>query len=115
MSWLKTHAASARIVAVILLGGFSATACATNDYVDQKFAAVNTRVDQLDARVATAAQRAETANTAAAAAASHASAANTAAQAAATDARSANQRLDQVGGRLDTLEKLKTPARKPPG
>ncbi len=115
MSFLKKHAATARVAAVIILGGLSATACATNGYVDEQIAATNSRIDALDARVQTAAQRAEAGNTAAAAASSQAAAANAAAQAAATDARTANQRLDQVGGRLDTLEKPKTPARTPRG
>jgi methyl-accepting chemotaxis protein len=115
MSWLKKHAASARVAAVIIMGGLSATACATNGYVDEKIAAVNSRIDQVDARVQTAAQRAEAANSAAQAAATEARNANTAAQAAATDARSANQRLDQLGPRVDTLEQPRTPARTPRG
>jgi murein lipoprotein len=106
MSWLKKHAASARVVAVILVGGLGLSACATQDYVDQQIAGVNGRIDQLDARVQTATQRADQANQAA-------QAANSAAQAAATDARSANQRLDQLGGRVDTLERA--PVRTPRG
>ena len=111
MSWLKNHAASARVVAVIMLGGLGLSACATNASVDEKIAAVNTRIDQVDARVQTAAQRADAANTAAQSAGQRADAANAAAQAAATDARSANQRLDQLGGRVDTLEAAKAPKR----
>lgn len=113
MSWLKIPAATARVVAVIALGAVTFTGCATNSYVDEKFAAANSRIDQVDARVTNATQRAEAANSAAASAANSASAANTAAQAAATDARTANQRLDQLGGRVDTLEKA--PAKKPRG
>ncbi len=115
MPWLKKNAASARVVAVILLGGLGLSACASTSYVDERIAAVNSRIDQVDARVQTAAQRAESANSAAQAAANDARTANAAAQAAATDARTANQRLDQVGGRLDALEKPKTPARTPRG
>ena len=106
MPWLKKHAASARVVAVILVGGLGLSACATQGYVDQQIAGVNSRIDQLDARVQTAAQRADAANAAA-------QSANQAAQAAATDARTANQRLDQLGGRVDTLEKA--PVRTPRG
>lgn len=113
MSFLKKHAASARVAAIITLGAVGFTACASTSYVDEKFAATNSRIDQLDARVATAAQRAEAGNSAAASAASSASAANTAAQAAATDARTANQRLDQLTGRVDNLEK--GPMKKPRG
>ena len=109
MPWLKKHAASARVVAVIVLGGLSLGACATQGYVDEQISAVNSRIDQVDARVQTAAQRADAANTAAQAAATDARSANAAAQAAATDARSANQRLDQLGGRVDTIEKARAP------
>lgn len=115
MSWLKNHAASARVVAVIMLGGLGLSACATNGYVDEQIAAVNSRIDQVDGRAQAAAQRAEAANTAAQSASSSAAAANSAAQAAATDARTANQRLDQMGGRVDALEKPPAPRRTPRG
>jgi murein lipoprotein len=106
MSWLKKHAASARAVAVVALGGIALSACATNGYVDEQIAAVNSRIDQLDSRVTTATQRADAANQAA-------QAANSAAQAAATEARTANQKADQLGGRVTTLESA--PARTPRG
>jgi murein lipoprotein len=106
MSWLKKHAASARVVAVILVGGLGLSACVTQDYVDQQIAGVNGRIDQLDARVQSAAQRADAANAAA-------QSANQAAQAAATDARTANQRIDQLTGRVDNLERA--PVRTPRG
>lgn len=109
MRWLKNHAGAARAVAIIAFGGLALSACATQGYVDERIAAVNTRLDQVDARVQAAAQRAEAANTAAQSAAASANSANQAAQAAATDARTANQRLDQVEGRVTTLE---TPARR---
>jgi outer membrane murein-binding lipoprotein Lpp len=115
MSLLKKHAASARVIAVIAMSGLALSSCATNDYVDQQIATVNSRIDQLDGRVTTAAQRAEAANQAAQAAASSAQSANQAAQAAATDARTANQRLDQLGGRVDALEKPPAPRRTPRG
>ncbi|MDP3494306.1 MAG: Lpp/OprI family alanine-zipper lipoprotein [Hyphomonadaceae bacterium] len=113
MSWLKKHAASARVIAVIALGGLAVTGCATNGYVDEQIAAVNSRIDQVDARVTTATQKADAAAADARTANQAAQAANTAAQAAATDARTANQRLDQVGGRVDALEA--PPTRKPRG
>jgi hypothetical protein len=91
MPRLKTHAV--RVVAVTLLAGFGLSACATTEYVDQQIAAVNGRIDQVDARVQAATQRAD--------------AANAAAQAAATDARTANQRIDQINGRVDTLEQAR--------
>ena len=70
-------------------------------------------IDQADARGQQAAQRAEAADSTAQAAANDARAANTTAQAAATDARTANQRVDQLGGRVDTVER--GPARTPRG
>lgn len=106
MSWLKNHAAGARAIAIVAIGGLGFTACTTQGYVDEQIAAVNTRIDQLDSRVMTATQKAD-------AAAAEARAANQAAQAAATDARSAGQRIDQMGGRVDALERA--PARTPRG
>jgi hypothetical protein len=115
MPWLKNHAASARVVAVIMLGGLGLSACASTSYVDEKIAAVNTRIDQVDARAQSAAQRADAANAAAQSAASSAQAANGAAQAAATDARTANQRLDVLTGRVDAIENPPAKARTPRG
>lgn len=106
MTWLKKHAATARAAAVVVAGGIALSACATNGYVDERIAAVNSRIDQLDARVTTATQRAD-------AAAAEARTANQAAQAAATEARTANQKADQLGGRVTTLESA--PARTPRG
>ncbi len=106
MSWLKNHAASARVVAVILVGGLGLSACVTQDYVDQQIAGVNSRIDQLDARVQTATQRADAANSAA-------QSASAAANQAATDARTANQRIDQLDGRVGNLERA--PVRTPRG
>lgn len=106
MSWLKNHAASVRIVGATVLSGLALSACATNQYVDEQIAAVNSRIDQVDARVTTATQRADQALT-------EARNANTAAQAAATEARTANQKADQLGGRVTTLESA--PARTPRG
>jgi murein lipoprotein len=108
MSWLKNRAASARVVAVTILGALALGACASTDYVDQQIAAVNSRIDQVDARVTAATQRADSA-------AQAAQAANQAAQGAATEARTANQRIDQLTGRVDTLEQPATPARTPRG
>ena len=121
MSWLKKHAATARVVATVAIGGLAMTGCATNDYVNKQIAAVNTRIDQVDARVTTVSQHADqassaaqAANQAAQSAASAAQAANAAAQGAATDARNANQRIDQLSGRVDVLEKPAT-KKKPRG
>src|SRR5262245_45550722 len=122
MSWLKKHAASARVIAAVALGGLAMTGCATNDYVNKQIAAVNTRIDQEDARISTVSQHADSAaaaaqaaNQAAQSAASAAQAANSAAQGAATDARNANQRLDQLTGRVDALEKPAATKKKPRG
>lgn len=113
MSWLKKHAASARLVAAVTVSGLALSACATNSYVDEQIAMVNSRIDQIDARVTTATQRADAAAAEARAANQAAQAANAAAQGVATDARTANQRLDQLDGRVNTLES--GPARTPRG
>jgi outer membrane murein-binding lipoprotein Lpp len=108
MPWLKNHAASARVIGVIMLAGLGLSACASTSYVDERIAQVNSRIDQVDARVTAAQQRADAANSAA-------QSANQAAAAAATDARSANQRIDQLTGRVQTLENPPAPARTPRG
>src|SRR5689334_11628843 len=102
---LKAYTASARVVAAIMLGGLGLSGCATRQYVDQQIAAVNTRIDQVSSSAQAAQSRADQAAQAAAAAQSRADAANSAAQQAATDARTANQRIDQLSGRVDVLEK----------
>lgn len=106
MSWLKKHAASVRVVALAAAGGLALSACATRGYVDEQIATANSRIDAVDARVQTATQRAD-------AAMAEARTANQAAQGAATEARTANQRIDQLGGRVDALER--TPTRTPRG
>ena len=68
---------------LVLLGGLSLGACATTDYVDERIAAVNARIDALETRV----------NENAAAA-----------QAASAQAQSNGQRIDQITGRVDSLE-----------
>ena len=108
MSWLKKHAASARVVSVIILGGLGLSACATREYVDQQIAGVNTRIDQVGSQAQAAQSRAD-------AAAQAAQSANQAAQAAANDARTAGQRIDQLTGRVDAVEKAQAAAAaKPP-
>ena len=89
MSWLKKHAGSARALAAVAVGGLVMTGCATNGYVDEQIAAVNSRIDATDARVTAATQRADAAQ------------------------QTANQRLDQMGGRVDALER--PPTRRPRG
>ncbi len=113
MSFMKKHAATARAAVVVALGGLALGACATNGYVDEQIAAVNSRIDQVDARAQAAAQRADAANTAAQSAATEARNAATAANGAATEARSATQRIDQINGRVNALESA--PARTPRG
>lgn len=112
MSWVKNHSAKIRVASVVVISGLALSACATNSYVNEQIATVNTRIDQLDAKVTSAASRMDAADQANASAAASA---NSAAQGAATDARTANQRLDQLTGRVDALEQAKTPARKPRG
>lgn len=87
---LKNPAASVRLVTVLLLGGLALSGCATQKYVDEQIAGVNSRISAVDAKASDAIQRAD--------------AASSAAQAAAADARNANERLDQLTGRVERLE-----------
>lgn len=92
---LNNPAARVRLVAALLLGGLALSGCATQQYVDEQIATVNTRIGQVDAKASDAIQRAD--------------AAATAAQAAAADARTANERLDQLTSRVDRLEQAPPP------
>lgn len=76
------------MVAAVILGGLSLSACATN--YDAEFAAINSRITAVDAKATDALQRADAASAAAAAAAA--------------DARNANARLDALTPRVDILE-----------
>jgi outer membrane murein-binding lipoprotein Lpp len=80
--WLTT--------AALVLGGLSLSACATQGYVDEQIATVNSRIDGVDAKASDAIQRAD--------------AANSAAQSAAASAQQANQRLDAMEARVGALE-----------
>jgi len=84
---------------MMVVGGLSLSACATEDYVNKQVAVVADRVTALEGHV----QQVE----------ATANAANQTAQAAASAAQNANQRLDQLTSRVDTIEQqlAKKPAR----
>lgn len=84
-------------VALILVGAVGLSGCATKSFVREQIAPVSQRVDALETRLQ------ETDGTAKAAL-SQAQAAQGAAQAAAGQAQSNTQRLDQLTGRVDTVE-----------
>ena len=105
MTWLKNRTANIGLASALVLGGLSLSGCATEKYVDEHIATLNTRIDAVDAKAQDGIQRADAANSAA-------QAANSAAQAAAADARTANQRLDQLTPRVDSLEQQR--AARPP-
>jgi murein lipoprotein len=106
MPGLKIRAASARVVAVIALAGVGLGACVSQDAIDQQFATVNSRLDQVDARVQAAAQQASAANQAA-------QQANQSAQQANQSAQQANQRIDELNTRVNQMQQ--GPARTPRG
>ncbi len=87
--------ASLPFAAVLIVGGLSLGGCATREYVDERIATVNTRIDGVDAKASDALRRAD--------------AANAAAQAAEADARTANQRIDQLTTRIDTFGASRPP------
>ena len=102
----SSRLAKAPLVAVLVLGGLSLSACATKQYVQEQVEIVNTRVTAVDAKASDALARAD----AAAAAAANA---NSAAQAAAADARNANSRLDALTTRVDTIDQRTMTTRRP--
>ena len=80
------------IAGLAILVGTSLGGCVTTEYVDERIAAVNQRIDALEARVGQVDQTA---------------------QAAATSAQQANQRLDSLTARVDGIEQrlMSRPAR----
>jgi outer membrane murein-binding lipoprotein Lpp len=99
MTWLQNRTANVLLASGVLVGLLSLGGCATEQYVNEQIATVNTRIDGVEAKANDGIQRAD--------------AANAAAQAAAADARNANQRIDQLTGRVDALERQ--PLRRPRG
>ena len=93
-------AAPFRTVAFVALAGLGLSACATQGYVDEQIAGVNTRISAVEARVQDAAQKADSAGQRA--------------DAAGAEARTTTQRLDQMDARFGQLE-TSGPARRPRG
>ena len=96
MRVVNNSTAKLGVVAAIVLGGLSLTACAN---YDDEFAAINTRITAVDAKASDALARADAAGAAAAAAAA--------------DARNANTRLDALTTRVDTWEQQQAVSRQP--
>jgi outer membrane murein-binding lipoprotein Lpp len=78
------------VAAALVFGGIGLSGCATQQYVDEKIAEVNTHLSAVDAKATDASQKADAANSAAAAAMA--------------SAQQANQRLDQLTPRVDNIE-----------
>jgi len=93
-----------KIAAVLILGGVGLSGCATEKYVNEQIATVNSRVDGVDAKATAAQQRAD-------AAAAAAQQAQSAADAAAASANNANQRLDALTPRVDSIEQKRVKRR----
>ncbi len=56
---LKRRLAQLPVVAVVVLGGLSLSACVTQDYVDRRIDEVNTHVSAVDAKATSADQKAD--------------------------------------------------------
>ena len=97
MNPVEYRKAGVWLAASLAVGAMGLGGCVTTEYVDERIVAVNARIDTVDAKATDALSRADAAAAAAAAAAA--------------DARNANQRLDQLEGRVHTLEQrpLRTP------
>ncbi len=104
MSLVKNSIAKIPMAALLLVGGLSLSACATEKYVDEHIAAVNMRIDGVDAKANEGIQRADAAMAAAQQANSAAQGAMSAAQAANASAQNANSRIDGLSTRVDALE-----------
>jgi hypothetical protein len=95
------------LVAALVLGGLSLSACATQEYVDQQIAIVNGKISAVDAKATEAGAKADQALAAAQAAQSAAQAAQSAADAANSSASQANQKADALSARME--EHMKKP------
>ena len=105
----RNRLTSSLLVTAVVLGATSLGGCATNRYVDEQIALMNTRIDAVDARAQDGVRRrAQAAASAAQAANAAAQAASRSAQTAAADATRANQRLDQLTTRVDTIDQRTT-------
>jgi outer membrane murein-binding lipoprotein Lpp len=87
------------VAAAVVVGGLTLSACASQEYVDQRIAEVNTHISAVDARAAAADQKAD--------------AAMSAAQAAQAAAAQANQRIDSLTTQVNSIEQA--PPRAPRG
>jgi len=96
--------ARASVVGVVILGGLSLSACATEDYVNKRIDEVNAHISAVDAKATEAGQKADAAMAAAQAAQSAANAAGEAAKSAGDAAQQANSRVDQLTSRVDAVE-----------
>ena len=95
----RTYVPACEKLAVVI-GGLSLSACATEKYVDEQIATVNSHISAVDQKATDAGQKAD--------------AANAAAQAAQASAQQANQRLDQLTPRVDSLEQQMAASKKRP-
>ncbi len=91
---LKNCVPSVRSAALLLLVGVSLSACATEEYVNERIAIVDARITEVDARVSVVDAKASDAL-------QRADAANAAAQ-------QANQRIDQMGARVNRYDETTT-------
>jgi outer membrane murein-binding lipoprotein Lpp len=82
------------VVGAVVLGGLSLSACATQQYVDQRIAEVNTHLSAVDAKATAADQKAD--------------AAMSAAQAAQASATQANQRIDALTTQVNSIQQTQT-------
>ena len=80
---MRSHGKSLATAALLILGGLNLSGCATTEYEDEQIALVNGRISTVEAKVQED---------------------DATAQGAANDARTANQRIDQLTGRVDSLE-----------
>ncbi len=97
---MKNGFAKLPVAAALALGGLSLSACATQEYVDQHIAEVNTHLSAVDAKATAADQKAD--------------AAMSAAQAAQAAAAQANQRIDALTAQVNSMQQAPPPPPKAP-
>ena len=103
---IKSGFGKLSVAAMLALGGFSLSACATQEYVDQRIAEVNTHISAVEGKATDAGARADAANNKADAAMAKADQAMSADQAAQAAAAETGQKVDALSSQVNTLQEM---------
>jgi hypothetical protein len=101
---IKSGFAKLPVAALLALGSLGLSACATQEYVDQRIAEVNTHISAVEGKATDAGARADAANNKADAAMAKADQAMSADQAAQAAAAETGQKVDALSTQVNSLQ-----------